>query len=100
MRKIANQVLDLPRLAKRILVIAVDASLCVITTWIAFYLRLDEWVRLTPNAYWTPDTAAAVSVAVAIPIFVMNGFYRAIFRYSGWPAMTTVATGIGIYAFV
>lgn len=100
MRKIANQVLDLPRLAKRILVIAVDASLCVITTWIAFYLRLDEWVRLTPNAYWTPDTAAAVSVAVAIPVFVMNGFYRAIFRYSGWPAMTTVATGIGIYAFV
>lgn len=100
MRKIANQVLDMPRIAKRVLVVVVDATLCVLTTWIAFYLRLDEWVRLTPNAYWTPDTAAAVSVAIAIPIFVLNGFYRAIFRYSGWPAMTTVATGIGIYAFV
>lgn len=90
----------MPRIAKRVLVVVVDATLCVLTTWIAFYLRLDEWVRLTPNAYWTPDTAAAVSVAIAIPIFVLNGFYRAIFRYSGWPAMTTVATGIGIYAFV
>jgi len=38
--------LALPRLAKRVVALAVDASLIVLTVWIAFYLRLDEWVRL------------------------------------------------------
>ncbi len=100
MGKLANQVLDLPRVAKRVLVVSVDIALCVFTVWLAFYLRLDQWIRLDPAAYWDPHTAAVVSVAVAIPIFVLNGFYRAIFRYSGWPAMTTIGTGIGIYTFV
>lgn len=100
MNKLANQVLDLPRIAKRVLVVAVDAILCIVTVWLAFYLRLDEWVSFELDGYWRPDIAAAVSVAVAIPIFVLNGFYRAIFRYSGWPAMNTIAVGIGIYAFI
>lgn len=98
MNKIANHVLDLPRVAKRLLVIGVDVSLCVATVWLAFYLRLDEWIRADQNTFWDPKTAAVISIAIAIPIFVLNGFYRAIFRYSGWPAMVTVGTGIGIYA--
>ena len=34
---------------------------------------------------------------LAIPIFIVSGLYRAIFRYNGWPAMVTVARAVGIY---
>jgi FlaA1/EpsC-like NDP-sugar epimerase len=36
-------------------------------------------------------------VALAIPIFVLSGLYRAIFRYSGMPAMMTMARAMLIY---
>lgn len=28
-----------------------------------------------------------VAIGVAMPIFIVSGLYRAIFRYSGWPAL-------------
>jgi FlaA1/EpsC-like NDP-sugar epimerase len=40
---------------------------------------------------------SAVSVALAIPIFLVSGLYRAIFRYSGMPAMMTMARSMFIY---
>ncbi|MBD3767909.1 MAG: hypothetical protein IE928_08175 [Gammaproteobacteria bacterium] len=43
----ALPLLALPRPAKRAVALAVDAGLIVLTVWIAFYLRLDEWVRLS-----------------------------------------------------
>lgn len=53
--KFANPVLDLPRVAKRLIVLAVDASLCVLTVWLAYYLRLDYWISLTnPDFGWNP----------------------------------------------
>lgn len=86
----AKPVLALPRPAKRFLVLALDASLCVLAVWLAFYLRLEKFVPLTGPAMW----AAVASVVLALPIFVSSGLYRAIFRYSGLPAMVAVACAI------
>ena len=36
--------LALPRALKRLIVLLVDASLCVIAVSLAFYLRVGEWV--------------------------------------------------------
>ena len=44
--KLALPLLALPRYAKRAVALAVDVSLIVLTVWIAFYLRLDEWVQI------------------------------------------------------
>lgn len=44
---LASPVLALPRIAKRLVVLAVDSSLCILTVWLAFYLRLGEFVALT-----------------------------------------------------
>ncbi len=86
----------MPRAAKRLLVLTVDASLCVLTVWLAFYLRLGEFVALSGPALW----AALASVAIALPIFIVFGLYRAIFRYAGWPALMTVSKAIAIYALI
>ncbi len=94
--------LALPRLAKRLIALSVDMALCVFTVWLAFYLRLDEFVSLTGDSQWASGLvwAALVSMALALPIFVVSGFYRAIFRYSGWPALLTVGRAIGAYGLL
>ena len=42
----------------------------------------------------------AVSVALALPIFVLSGLYRAIFRYNGMPAMMAITRAIFIYGIL
>lgn len=93
----ADSVLAMPRMVKRVIVLSVDVSLCLLAVWLSFYLRLGEWVSLFGDAQWHPQRAALVSIALAIPLFVVSGFYRAIFRYSGWLALLTVARVIVIY---
>ncbi|MFZ1181581.1 MAG: nucleoside-diphosphate sugar epimerase/dehydratase [Herbaspirillum sp.] len=89
-------VLALPRAAKRAVVMSVDLSLCVFTVWLAYYLRLGEMVELSGNAL----LAVAAAIGIALPIFIVSGLYRAIFRYSGWPALFTVTRAIGIYGLL
>ena len=93
LHKYVLPVLSLPRWAKRSVVLLVDTGLCILTVWLAFYLRLGEFVVLSGNAL----AAAFVSVSLGLPIFIISGLYRAIFRYSGWPALMAVARAIVIY---
>lgn len=81
---------------------AMDLSLCVLTVWLAYYLRLGELVSFTGSSEWAKGTiwAASVSVCLALPIFVVTGLYRAIFRYSGWPALLAVARAVGVYGLL
>lgn len=92
----SQPVLSLPRVAKRIIALCVDTSFCVLAVWLAYYLRLGEFRPLTTNAM----VPVFVSFALAIPIFIISGLYRAIFRYSGMPAMISVARAIGIYGLL
>ena len=94
--KLAVPVLSLPRFAKRMVVLIIDMSLCVLTVWLAYYLRLGEFVALSGNALLT----TGLSMALALPVFIVMGLYRAIFRYSGWPALLAVAQAIGIYGLL
>jgi FlaA1/EpsC-like NDP-sugar epimerase len=94
--KLVGPILGLPRAAKRIVALSIDASLCVVAVWLAYYLRLGEFVALTGNAL----LAIGASIAIALPIFIVSGLYRAIFRYSGWPALVTVARAVAIYGLL
>ncbi len=98
--KAANSLLAMPRTLKRFLALGMDASLCVLTVWLAYYLRLGEWVRLSSDPVWMPVWAILGSLALALPIFVISGLYRAIFRYAGWQALMTVTKAILVYAFM
>ena len=102
MSKLAVPVLALPRTAKRIMALMVDLSLCVLTVWLAYFLRLGEFISFTGQSEWAQGAlwAGAASVAIALPIFIVSGLYRAIFRYSGWPALLAVARAVGVYGLL
>jgi len=89
----AATLLDLPRPVKRLLAILVDASLCTLAVWVALYLRLEVWLRLEDVYLWP----VAVSIVLAIPLFVRFGLYRAIFRYAGWNATIALAQAMVLY---
>ena len=91
--KTAPLILELPRPGKRLIALTVDASFCVLSLWLAFYLRTGEFALLSGPSLW----AALISIALALPIFVMSGLYRAVFRYAGWPAILAVARAMVIY---
>lgn len=97
LNRLAMPILGMPRAAKRIVVLGVDASLCVLTVWLAYYLRLGEWVTFFDDSMWQPWSAALASLAFALPLFIVHGLYRAIFRYSGLFALMTVCKAVAIY---
>jgi FlaA1/EpsC-like NDP-sugar epimerase len=92
--ELSSALLGLPRWTKRFLALTVDALLCMFAVWAAFGLRLDTWEMLS-GSQWT---AVLVAWILALPVFIVYGMYRAIFRYSGWRTLTMVAKALGIYA--
>ena len=100
-KSLRSLVLGLPRPAKRTIVMVVDVGLAVFSVWIAFYLRLGyfqpvfeerDGLSLVP--------AIIVAVVVSIPIFVIFGLYRTIFRYSGAPAVLAVTKAVAFYGVI
>ena len=91
--RFAAPALALPRTVKRGIVLALDAALCVLSVWLAFYLRNGSFTSLSGPAIWP----ALASVALALPVFITSGLYRAIFRYSGLPAMVAVGRAMLLY---
>jgi len=87
----------MPRFAKQLIVMSIDFLLCVVSVWASFYLRMGEF-SVFNNATTTPVLiTSTVSISLALPIFVLSGLYRAIFRYNGMPAMMTMTRAIFIY---
>jgi FlaA1/EpsC-like NDP-sugar epimerase len=94
--KLSAYVLSLPRFLKRVVALSVDVGLCVLSVWLAYYLRLGEFVELTGSVVW----AVGASISLALPIFILSGLYRAIFRYSGWPALMAVVKAVCAYGLI
>jgi FlaA1/EpsC-like NDP-sugar epimerase len=94
--RVAERLLSLSRYEKRLLALSVDTLLAIWTVWAAIYLRLGEWVWPT-GTQWLAVAAAPI---LAIPIFTRSGLYRAIFRYTGWPAMLAVVRACLIYGAI
>ena len=94
MGQITDFFLLLPRPFKRALALGADAFVCAITVWMAFNLRLESWTAWSPAHF----TAFVGAVAFALPLFIVFGLYRAIFRYAGLPALMTVLKAVALYA--
>lgn len=92
--RMAQPVLALPRLVKRVLALLVDTGLCVLCVWLALSLRYERWVELA-GVHWL---AIAGAVMLALPLFVVSGLYRAIFRYAGSAALMAVARACSLFS--
>jgi FlaA1/EpsC-like NDP-sugar epimerase len=91
-----SRILNWPQSAKRLVVIALDIWLALLATWVAFTLRFD-----TPNIpqgnQWIMYLLAP---ALALPVFLRFGLYRAIFRYTGLAALGATAKAVAVYALL
>ena len=100
-KALVNPTLALPRNVKRLIVLTIDVLLCVGTSYFAYYLRLGYWIGPeTPFFFDAFYKTCAISILLALPIFYSAGLYRAIFRYSGLPALVTITKASFIYAFL
>lgn len=91
--RLATPLLALPRPMKRMLALGVDAALCVLCVWLAFSFRFEQWMALR-GVQWS---AVAVAVALALPLFVVFGLYRAIFRYAGTAAVMAIVRACALF---
>ena len=95
-QEISNNILSLHRYSKRSIAIITDLGLCIFCTWIAFFLRLEEFILLK-NFNFYP---AAISVVIAIPIFWLFGLYRTIFRYTGLSIIFNILASTLVYGLL
>lgn len=93
---LANQVLKLPRIVKRLVVLLVDLLLLPLALWASFSLRLGELYLPEGNIAYLFIAAPVI----AIPIFIRLGLYRAIIRYLGFVAMWSVVKAVSLYTLV
>lgn len=90
---IVNPLLALPRPVKRLVVVALDLVLALVSVWVSFYLRIDQtgWPQSQQKYVYL------LAPLLAFPLFVRFGLYRAIFRYTGLAALVSTAKAVGVY---
>ncbi len=73
-----------------------DALLCMVSVWLAFCLRLEQWHVVQGRQWW----AVAAAPALALPLFARLGLYRTIFRYAGASALLLAAQACLLFGAV
>jgi UDP-N-acetylglucosamine 4,6-dehydratase len=96
LRKTIDSLLASPRSIKRTITASVDFIAVIFSLWLAFSLRYSE-IYIPPQSQWWIFLAAP---AIAIPIFIKFGLYRAIIRYLGMQAIWTVIQATLLYTIL
>ena len=92
----SKNIISLPRYAKRIVAIIIDVGLSILCTWLAFYLRLEEFIRINDITI----LAVLISISLSIPIFWLFGLYKTLFRFIGVSIILTVAVASLAYGLL
>ena len=92
----SKNIVDLPRYAKRTIAIIVDLGLCVLCTWFAFYLRLEQFIKINDVTIF----AVLISISLAIPIFWLSGLYKTMFRFASSSIILNVTVAIFAYGLL
>ena len=92
-KSLNQQLIRLPRGAKRLLALSFDALLCALMVWLAWCLRLEHWVPL--NVVVGQATLGAW--LIGLPVFWYFGLYNSIFRHAGWNAMLALGKAAAVY---
>lgn len=91
-----ERIARLARWKKKAIVFLLDILLCVQSIWIAYSLRIGVWVL------WdiAVQKILLVCLLTMVPVFVLSGVYRAIFRYAGTGMMKTLVRAFAIYSLL
>ena len=93
LRKAIDSILTSPRSIKRTITVSFDLFVVIFSLWLAFSLRYSE-IYIPPQTLWWIFIAAP---AIAVPVFIKFGLYRAIIRYLGMQAIWTVVQATMLY---
>lgn len=94
--KLINNLLNLSRGIKTLIAISVDFSCCILSVWFSYYLRLGNLVSLSERGL----DALAYSLIISLPIFLIFGLYKNIFRYSGLASLFNVSKALLLYGLI
>jgi FlaA1/EpsC-like NDP-sugar epimerase len=95
-QEISNSIILIHRYSKQAIAIITDIGLCILCTWLAFILRLEELILFKDLNFYP----ALISVIIAIPIFWLFGLYRTIFRYTGLSIIFTIMMSTFTYGML
>lgn len=98
MNRISAALLGLPRRVKRLLQVTADVVLVSVALWLSFLVRLGIEEPLQPllNHPWLFIAAPAI----AIPLFIRFGMYRAVMRYFGNDALIAIVKAVSLSSLV
>ncbi|SDA43053.1 NDP-sugar epimerase, includes UDP-GlcNAc-inverting 4,6-dehydratase FlaA1 and capsular polysaccharide biosynthesis protein EpsC [Pseudomonas sp. NFACC15-1] len=98
MDKIRTFLLELSRRQKRLIQVSADIVLVWLALWLSFV------VRLGVDALINPFTAHQVlflsAPAIAIPLFIRFGMYRAVMRYFGNDALIAIIKAVSLSSLI
>lgn len=90
--------LHLSRRQKRALQLAVDVLLIWLALWLSFAVRMGDLDAARPLS--GHGWLFLLAPAIALPIFIRLGMYRAVMRYVGNDALVTIAKAVTLSALV
>lgn len=93
-----NYLLQLPRKNKRLIQVATDIVLVWTSLWLAFMVRLGIEDMYNPIRVHVWLFVAAP--AVAIPLFIRIGMYRAVMRYFGNDALVAIIKAVSLSSLI
>jgi FlaA1/EpsC-like NDP-sugar epimerase len=98
MDRLRALLLGLPRRQKRLIQVLTDILLVWIALWMAFVVRLgvDELINPFVQHVWLFLSAPAV----AIPLFIRFGMYRAVMRYFGNDALIAIIKAVSLSSLI
>ena len=92
----SENIINLPRYVKKIIVVIIDIGLCILCTWFAFYLRLEQFIKINDITI----LAVFISIIISIPIFWLIGLYKTMLRYAGSSLVLTTLIAIFLYSLL
>ncbi len=96
---IVSRILSLPRNVKRLIVVTIDLWIIPFALWCSFSLRLGE-LFVPQGRREDVIYLFLIAPAIAIPIFIKFGLYRAIIRYIGFVAMWAIIKAVSLYTLI
>ncbi|WJG10410.1 nucleoside-diphosphate sugar epimerase/dehydratase [Aliiglaciecola sp. LCG003] len=83
----------LPRAQKRVVSVAIDTLIIIVSFFGALAVRLDSFAVVFDSRYWL---FLPIICTASIFVFAKLGLYRAVLRYLGLQALTAIVSGVVI----
>ena len=91
-RSVQN-LIELNRLSKSLLVMTIDYLVLVLSFWAALSIRANAIYIPTPES----NFLILIGPFIAIPIFYFFGLYKSLIRYSNYQSLLTIIMAVSTY---